>query len=117
LEDAAPPYSFCLRVSAAQIFDESGRQGEIRQTLWDAGVIMLDGNGCEIHAHHGQPEGRAKVIMLDGNGCEIHAHHGQPEGRAKGGTPVFNVAMPLLKRAFPDHPPFRMLEVKVGPIG
>jgi hypothetical protein len=94
LEDAAPPYSFCLRVSAAQIFDESGRQGEIRQTLWDAGVIMLDGNGCEIHAHHGQPE-----------------------GRAKGGTPVFNVAMPLLKRAFPDHPPFRMLEVKVGPIG
>ncbi|HEY6098231.1 MAG TPA: metallophosphoesterase [Anaeromyxobacter sp.] len=27
-----------------------------------------------------------------------HAHHGQPEGRTPKGTPVYNVAMPVLKR-------------------
>ena len=27
-----------------------------------------------------------------------HAHHGAPEGRTQGGIPVYNVAMPVLKR-------------------
>jgi len=27
-----------------------------------------------------------------------HAHHGQPEGRTPGGRPVYNVALPVLKR-------------------
>jgi Icc-related predicted phosphoesterase len=27
-----------------------------------------------------------------------HAHHGAPEGRTPGGIPVYNVAMPVLKR-------------------
>ena len=40
-----------------------------------------------------------------------HAHHGSPEGRTKGAAPVFNVAMPLLKRRFPDQPPFKLFEV------
>jgi Icc-related predicted phosphoesterase len=40
-----------------------------------------------------------------------HAHRGTPEGRTVNGTPVYNVAMPLLKRAFPDHPPFRVIEL------
>ena len=39
-----------------------------------------------------------------------HAHRGTPEGRTVNGTPVFNVAMPLLRHAYPDRPPLRVLE-------
>jgi Icc-related predicted phosphoesterase len=42
-----------------------------------------------------------------------HAHRGQPEGRTKAGVPVYNVSLPLLRRAFPDRPPFRVLELDV----
>jgi Icc-related predicted phosphoesterase len=43
-----------------------------------------------------------------------HAHHGTPDGRTRGGeVPVYNVAMPLLRQAFPDRPPFRILELPV----
>lgn len=44
-----------------------------------------------------------------------HAHHGAPEGRTRAGVPVYNVSMPLLKRQFPDRPPFRVLEMTRGP--
>jgi len=40
-----------------------------------------------------------------------HAHHGCPEGRTSANVPVYNVAMSLLKRHFPDRPAFRILEV------
>jgi Icc-related predicted phosphoesterase len=43
-----------------------------------------------------------------------HAHRGQLEGRTKSGAPVYNVSMPLLTRAVPDRPPFRVFEVRVG---
>ena len=43
-----------------------------------------------------------------------HAHRGFPEGRTKGNAPVYNVAMPLLVSAFPDRPPFRVVEVAVN---
>lgn len=43
-----------------------------------------------------------------------HAHHGSLEGRTRGNAPVFNVAMPLLKRTFPDREPFKLLEIPVG---
>src|SRR5207302_4127335 len=39
-----------------------------------------------------------------------HAHHGQPEGRTQGNVPVYNVAHSLLRRSFPDRPPFRLVE-------
>lgn len=39
-----------------------------------------------------------------------HAHRGSPEGKTVNGTPVYNVAMPLLKRAYPERPPFRLIE-------
>lgn len=42
-----------------------------------------------------------------------HAHRGSPEGRTKGGAPVYNVAMPVLSTAFPDRPPFRIVEIPV----
>jgi Icc-related predicted phosphoesterase len=42
-----------------------------------------------------------------------HAHHGTFEGRTRDGVPVYNVAMPVLRRDFPDRPPFYVLEVEV----
>ncbi|HEV3485754.1 MAG TPA: metallophosphoesterase [Vicinamibacterales bacterium] len=43
-----------------------------------------------------------------------HAHRGSPEGRTKGNAPVYNVAMHVLATAFPDKPPFSVIEVPVG---
>ena len=37
-----------------------------------------------------------------------HAHHGSPEGRTQRDIPVYNVALPLLRRVYPDQPPFRI---------
>ncbi len=44
-----------------------------------------------------------------------HAHRGSPEGKIGGAIPVFNVALPLLQRHFPDRPPCRVFEVNVTP--
>jgi Icc-related predicted phosphoesterase len=44
-----------------------------------------------------------------------HAHHGSPEGRTSTQIPVYNVSMPLLRRHFPDRPPFRVLELPREP--
>ena len=40
-----------------------------------------------------------------------HAHRGTAEGRTKGNAPVYNVAMAVLAAAFPERPPFRVVEV------
>jgi Icc-related predicted phosphoesterase len=40
-----------------------------------------------------------------------HSHGGSPEGRIASGAPVYNVAMPVLRRAYPDRPSFRLIEV------
>jgi Icc-related predicted phosphoesterase len=40
-----------------------------------------------------------------------HAHRGTMEGRTIGGVPVYNVAKPLLQRARPGVPPFRVYEL------
>ena len=39
-----------------------------------------------------------------------HAHRGSLEGRTREGTPVYNVAMPLLVQAFPGQAPIRIIE-------
>jgi Icc-related predicted phosphoesterase len=44
-----------------------------------------------------------------------HAHYGSPEGQMSNGTPVYNVALPLLRRKFPGKPAFRILELDVVP--
>jgi Icc-related predicted phosphoesterase len=44
-----------------------------------------------------------------------HAHHGSPEGRTQSDAPVYNVALPLLRRVFPDQPPFRVESFPVVP--
>ncbi|HVT02795.1 MAG TPA: metallophosphoesterase [Thermoanaerobaculia bacterium] len=41
-----------------------------------------------------------------------HAHHGSPEGRTKGGVPVYNVAIPVMRKVNGDAPPFRLFEVE-----
>jgi Icc-related predicted phosphoesterase len=42
-----------------------------------------------------------------------HAHHGALEGRTSAGAPVYNVALPLLRRSFRDAPPVRIIEMPV----
>ena len=39
-----------------------------------------------------------------------HAHRGSLEGQTVNGVPVYNVAKPLLQRAAPGRPPFRLFE-------
>ena len=43
-----------------------------------------------------------------------HAHHGRPEARTRGGVPVYNVCLPLLRALEPDRPPFRVVELPTG---
>jgi Icc-related predicted phosphoesterase len=165
---------------------ESGKPEVVQQTLSDAGVIMLDGDVCEVHgvgfagvkgfaggfgerslqswgeatlksfvhetveealkleaalarlhtAHriavlHYAPiaatvEGEPREIypFLGSSRLEEplnryhvtfvvhgHAHQGAPEGRTDADIPVYNVAVPVLVRTFPDRPPFRSFEV------
>ncbi len=70
------------------------------------------GEAPEIYAYLGssrleEPLNRYPVEAV----IHGHAHGGRLEGRTSGGTPVFNVALPLLRRAFPERPPFRLLEL------
>jgi Icc-related predicted phosphoesterase len=44
-----------------------------------------------------------------------HAHRGSPEGRTSTGIPVYNVALPLLRRTFPEGPFYRLVEVPKEP--
>jgi Icc-related predicted phosphoesterase len=40
-----------------------------------------------------------------------HAHHGRPEGRTRDQAPVYNVCLPLLLKAAPERPPFRLVDL------
>jgi Icc-related predicted phosphoesterase len=44
-----------------------------------------------------------------------HAHRGSPEGRTSSGIPVYNVALPLLRRTWPEGPHYRLVEVPTEP--
>jgi Icc-related predicted phosphoesterase len=75
----------------------------------------VDGEPLEIYPFLGssrleEPLNRyAPSVVFHG-----HAHRGRPEGATSTGVPVYNVALPLLRRTFPDQPPFRVVEVQVG---
>ncbi len=45
-----------------------------------------------------------------------HAHRGHPDGATANAVPVHNVAMPLLKRQFPEQPPFKLVEIPRSPV-
>ncbi len=40
-----------------------------------------------------------------------HAHRGLPEGKTTKGCPVYNVSIAVLKQAFPDQLPYRVITV------
>jgi Icc-related predicted phosphoesterase len=42
-----------------------------------------------------------------------HAHSGSLEGTTASGTPVFNVAMPLLRKKVPEKAPFRLFDIQI----
>lgn len=42
-----------------------------------------------------------------------HAHHGTVEGRTRDGIPVYNVALPVLRRTAPAKAPVRVLQVPI----
>jgi Icc-related predicted phosphoesterase len=169
---------------------ESGQVQEVQGILCDAGVRILDGDGCEVHGigfagvkgfagGFGEralgPWGEESIkrfvqevidealklekaisrlqtaqrlvvlhyspiqATVEGEPPEIfpflgssrleeplnrypvtaifhgHAHHGSPEGRTQRDVPVYNVALPLLRRVFPDKPPFRVEAIPVIP--
>jgi len=75
----------------------------------------VEGEPLEIFPYLGcsrleEPLGRFPVTAV----FHGHAHNGAPEGRTAGGIPVYNVAMPLLRKLQPDRLPFRVIEVPVG---
>jgi Icc-related predicted phosphoesterase len=43
-----------------------------------------------------------------------HAHHGAAEGRTATGIPVYNVALPVLKRLDPNKPPLRVIKIPLA---
>jgi len=76
----------------------------------------VEGEPLEIYSYLGtsrleEPLNRHPVNMV----FHGHAHHGALEGRTSTGIPVFNVAMPLLMRTFPNRPPFRVFEIPASP--
>jgi Icc-related predicted phosphoesterase len=72
----------------------------------------VEGEPAEIFAFLGssrleEPLLRYPVtVVLHG-----HAHHGRPEGRTGGQSPVYNVCLPLLQKASPGRPPFRLIDL------
>ena len=44
-----------------------------------------------------------------------HAHKGAAEGKTAAGVPVYNVAVPVMRTAYPDRPPFRILDLPLAP--
>ena len=79
-------------------------------------VDTVDGEPREIYPFLGssrleEPVNRyAASVVFHG-----HAHRGQPEGKTAGGIPVYNVALPLLQRLYPDRSPFRVVEIPAMP--
>jgi Icc-related predicted phosphoesterase len=76
----------------------------------------VEGEPPEIHAFLGssrleEPLSRYPVDLV----FHGHAHHGTAEGMTRDGVPVYNVSMALMQRLHPDAPPFRVVELPVGP--
>jgi Icc-related predicted phosphoesterase len=72
----------------------------------------VQGEPVEIFAFLGSSRLEEPLIRFPVNVVvHGHAHRGTPEGATVNGTPVYNVAMPLLKRTYPDRPAFRVIEL------
>jgi len=74
-------------------------------------AATVEGEPREIFPYLGcgrleEPLGRYGVSAV----VHGHAHKGCPEGRSSTGIPVFNVALPLMRRTAPERP-FRILDI------
>jgi Icc-related predicted phosphoesterase len=72
----------------------------------------VEGEPVEIHAFMGcgrfeEPLNRYGVHAV----VHGHAHRGSAEGKTSGGIPVYNVALPLMRRLRPDGPALRVIEL------
>ena len=75
-------------------------------------AATVDGEPLEIFPFLGssrleEPLMRYPVTVV----CHGHAHKGALEGKMSNGVPVYNCALPLLRRARPEGPQFRLLEL------
>lgn len=74
----------------------------------------VEGEPPEIYPYLGssrleEPINRYRVTAV----FHGHAHRGAPEGRTSANVPVYNAAMPLLARLYPDRAPFRIVELPI----
>jgi Icc-related predicted phosphoesterase len=74
-------------------------------------VGTVEGEPREIYPYLGcgrleEPLGRYGVTAV----VHGHAHKGLPDGRTSTNIPVYNVALPLMRRMTPDQP-FRILDI------
>ncbi len=71
----------------------------------------VEGEPREIYPYLGcsrleEPLGRYTVSAV----VHGHAHNGAPEGRTTGDVPVYNVALPLMRKLTPQQP-FRIIDI------
>ena len=76
----------------------------IRATVVGEPIEIFPFLGC---SRLEEPVGRYPVAAV----FHGHAHRGSLQGATADGTPVYNVAMPLLRRELRDAPPYRVIEV------
>lgn len=77
----------------------------------------VEGEPLEIFPYLGssrleEPLNRYQVTAV----LHGHAHRGKFEGVTQAKIPVYNVAMPVLQRTFPDKLPFHVMEIPVAPV-
>jgi Icc-related predicted phosphoesterase len=72
----------------------------------------VEGEPVEIHAFLGCSRLEEPLLRYPVSAVfHGHAHRGTLTGATGKGAPVYNVALPLLRRSFPDEPPFRVIEL------
>lgn len=75
----------------------------------------VEGEPCDIMPFLGSSRLEEPLNRFDVSiAVHGHAHHGSLEGRTHSDIPVYNVAMPLLKKHFPTQPPFRLLKFPIA---
>lgn len=75
----------------------------------------VDGEPPEIFAYMGSGRLEDPINRYGADAVfHGHAHRGAAEGTTTKGIPVFNVSVSLLRRQFPNLPPYRMFEVEIA---
>ena len=100
--------------------DANHIENSIRMLRTERSVVLLHyspvvdtvmGEPPEIHAFLGSSRLGETIDRYDNISLVVHghAHRGQPEGRTNKGTPVYNVALPVLRTL--GETPYRVFEV------